>query len=250
MKVEGSRFNSSERIRDNRLISFLRESVFVVVLCSAQLTTLSGLVQSIGPINIIGRSFSVDNPGQLSWFSAAHSLTVGTFILIAGRLGDIFGHKKLFIVGFLWFSLWSLLAGFSVYSNHVFFDLCRAFQGMGPAFTVPNAIAILGRTYVPGKKKNTIVSMFAACAPTGFVLGFVFSSLLSQLLWWPWTFWIMAIFCLLISITGYFAIPSYPTPERDPSIKLLDRVDFLGSLSGVSGLILLNFSWNEAAVVG
>lgn len=86
-------------------------------------------------------------------------------------------HSKICLVFVM-----SLLAGFSVYSNHTFFDLCRAFQSMGPALTVPSATAILGRTDPPGKKKNTVVSMFAACAPTGFVLGFVFSSLLSQLI--------------------------------------------------------------------
>lgn len=79
---------------ESRLITGLCEGVFVVVLCSAQSTTLSGLVQSIGPINNIGESFDVHNPGQLSWFSAVHSLTVGVFILIAGRLGDIFGYKS------------------------------------------------------------------------------------------------------------------------------------------------------------
>lgn len=129
--------------------SLLREAAFVGVICGAQLMTQAGLGQSIAPLHIIGDSFGTRNPGQLSWFAAAYSLTVGTFILIAGRLGDVYGHKKFFIIGFFWYALWSLLAGFSVYSNQIFFDCCRAFQGIGPALLLPNAIAILGRTYVP-----------------------------------------------------------------------------------------------------
>lgn len=236
--------------QDKSPMSFIHEIVFVAVLCSSQLSTMAALALSIAPINIIGKSFGTSNPGQLSWFTAAHSLTVGTFILIAGRLGDIFGHKRLLISGFLWFALWSLLAGFSVYSDAIFFDICRAFQGMGPAFAVPNAIAILGRTYSPGWKKNLVFSMFASCAPTGFVFGSVFSSLLSRFVWWPWSFWIMAIFCLLLAILGFLVIQNSPVPERDHSSKLYEQVDIFGSISGVSGLILINFAWNEAPVVG
>ncbi|GAV52731.1 hypothetical protein ZYGR_0AI00130 [Zygosaccharomyces rouxii] len=247
---ENLQYGHPVELQNKSSMSFIHEVIFVAVLCSSQLSTMAALAQSIAPINIIGKSFGISNPGQLSWFTAAHSLTVGTFMLIAGRFGDIFGHKSLFIAGFIWFALWSLLAGFSVYSDAIFFDICRAFQGIGPAFAVPNAIAILGRTYSPGWKKNIVFSMFAACAPTGFVMGSVFSSLLSRFAWWPWSFWIMAIFCLLLATLGFLVIQSSPMPKRDSSFKLFQRVDALGSISGVSGLILINFAWNEAPVVG
>lgn len=107
-------------IQDERPKSLLWESAFVGVLCSAQLMTQAGLGQSLAPLHVIGNSFGTTNAGQLSWFASAYSLTVGTFILIAGRLGDIFGHKKFFVLGFFWYALWSLLAGFSAYSNQIF----------------------------------------------------------------------------------------------------------------------------------
>ena len=145
--------------------SLVREAAFVFILCMAQFMTQAALAQAIVPARIIGASFGTTNPGERSWFPAAYSLTVGTFILIAGRLGDLFGHKKLFIMGFAWFGLWSLLAGFSVYSNKIFFDCCRAFQGIGCAFTLPNALAILGRSYKPGKRKQMVFSILGAtCA--------------------------------------------------------------------------------------
>lgn len=65
-----------------------REILFLAVLCSAQLFTQAGLAMSILPQRIIAKSFGIENdPGTLSWFAAGYSLTVGTFILIAGRLG-------------------------------------------------------------------------------------------------------------------------------------------------------------------
>lgn len=105
---------------------------------------------------------------------------------------------------------------------------------MGPAFLLPNAIAILGRTYKPGRRKNMVFSLFGASAPGGFVLGAVFSSMLGQLAWWPWAYWIMGIACFVLAVAGYFVIPHTPMPSRDASsFKLLERIDFAGSVTGI-----------------
>ncbi|SCU93366.1 LADA_0G02696g1_1 [Lachancea dasiensis] len=228
--------------------SLLKEIAFVAVVCCAQLMTQAGLAQAIAPLDIIGDSFGIQSPGELSWFAAGYSLTVGTFILIAGRLGDLYGHKKLFVLGFLWYSLWSLLAGFSVYSNRIFFDCCRAFQGLGPALLLPNALAIFGRIYEPGRRKNFIFSLFGATAPSGFVLGATFSSIFSQLLWWPWSYWVMSIACLALAISGIVVIPHTPSPNKVTSV--VKQIDLMGGVTGVIGLILVNFAWNQGPVVG
>lgn len=230
--------------------SLIREIAFVGVLCMAQFMTQAGMGQAIAPLQIIGKSFETQNPGQLSWIVAAYSLTVGTFILVAGRLGDLYGHKKFFVGGFLWFALWSLLAGFSCYSSLAFFYCCRAFQGIGPAFLLPNAIAILGRSYEPGRRKQMIFSIFGAAAPGGFVFGATFSALLGQLAWWPWAYWVMAIACLLLAGAGVLVIPHTPHPKIDDSVSLVMRVDAWGAITGVTGLVFVNFAWNQGSVVG
>jgi MFS family permease len=165
--------------------SLPQEIPFVAVVCMAQFMTQAVLSMSIAPVHIIGCGFDTSNSAELSWFAAAYSLTVGTFILVAGQLVDVYGHRRLFGLGFSGFSLWSLLARFSVWSNKIFFDCCRALQGIGPATLFPNAIAILGRTYPPGLRKEMIFSLFGATAPGGFIVGGVFSSIFAQFLWWP-----------------------------------------------------------------
>ncbi|KAH8793253.1 major facilitator superfamily domain-containing protein [Hyaloscypha finlandica] len=239
--------------------SLPREIAFVGVLCMAQLMTQAALAQSIAPLHIIGDSFNITSPGQLSWFPAAYSLTVGTFILIAGRLGDLYGHKRFFIAGFLWFGFWSLMAGFTIYVQRgggkgaIFFDICRALQGIGPAFLLPNAIAILGRTYAPSRRQEMVFSLFGATAPTGFTLGAIFSSLFAQRVWWPWAFWVMGIICFLFAIAGYFAIPHTPSPyifRGKDGITAWARVDGWGSITGIMALVLINFAWNQGPVVG
>ncbi|KAJ5797314.1 uncharacterized protein N7503_006610 [Penicillium pulvis] len=230
--------------------SLLKEVIFVSVVCMAQFMTQAGLCMSIAPVHIIGDSFGITNPASLSWYAASYSLTVGTFILVAGRLGDVYGHRLMFIVGFLWFALWSVLAGFSVWKDQIFFACCRALQGVGAAMLLPNAIAILGRTYPPGLRKEMIFSLFGATAPGGFIVGGVFSSLIAQLVWWPWGYWIMGVACAVLALLGWLVIPYSPQPKFDDNLRFTERLDLLGATAGISGLVLINFSWNQAALVG
>ena len=242
---------SSQPVKDNENqsanppFSLLREILFVALICSAQFLTQAGLGQTLAPLQIIGSSYDSPNPGQLAWFIAGYSLTVGTFILIAGRAGDILGHKKLFIAGYLWYALWSLIAGLSVYSHSaIFFSVCRALQGIGPAILLPNALAILGRTYPSGKRKDMAFALFGATAPNGFVVGAAFSSLLAKYAWWPWAYWILAIVCVLLAISAEAIVPAMP---GDGPTNLI-HFDPLGSLIGVVGLILFNIAWNQAPI--
>lgn len=69
--------------------SLWREIIFVTVVCMAQFMTQAALGMGIVPAHIIGASLNTTDPGELSWFPAAYSLTVGTFILVSGRLGDM-----------------------------------------------------------------------------------------------------------------------------------------------------------------
>lgn len=147
-------------------LSPFHEFLFVGLICTAQLTTQCGFGQALIILHDIGRSFNLSNGGELSWLVAGYSLTVGTFILVSGRLGDMFGYKRMLIIGYLWFSLWSMIAGLAVYSNHVLFVFARVFQGIGPAILLPNALALLGVSYANGSpRKDMVFAFFGACAP-------------------------------------------------------------------------------------
>ncbi|KAH7142585.1 major facilitator superfamily transporter [Dactylonectria estremocensis] len=213
----------------------------------------SGSRLSIVPQHIIARSFSIENePGKVSWFSAGYCLTVGTFIPIAGRLGDVFSHKRVFVDSFAWFGLWSALARLAVYSGPVFIALCRAMQGTGLALLLPNPITIIGRCYDPELRQNMVFSLFGATTPSGFLVGAIFASLLSQMAWWPWAHWVMCFECLLLALLGDFVISATPppsNPEHERS-SLWQRVDILGFVTGVAALALFNFAWNHSPVVG
>ena len=221
------------------------EVVLVFCLMFAQLITQAGVAQGLLPLTYIGDSFGVTSVSTLSWSVAGYSLTVGTFILCAGRLGDIFGHKKMFLFGFLWIVVWTLLTGLSSYSNFIFFCICRGFQGVGAAFLLPNAMAIIGRSYPPGTKQTMVFSLFGACAPSGFGLGAVFSSLLAQKASWEWTFYLGAVVSAAVGVLSFFVVPS-----DEGSEQRAESFDYWGAVLGISGLILVNVAWNQGPNVG
>ncbi|KAL7625930.1 multidrug-resistance type transporter aminotriazole resistance [Parahypoxylon ruwenzoriense] len=233
-------------------LSLPREILLVMVICCGQLFTQAGLGQAISIIHSIGTSFGVTNPGELSWFMAGYSLTIGTFILFSGRLGDVFGHKTLFLIGMAWYSVWSMVCGLAIYSNHILFIFARVLQGIGPAIVLPNGLAILGVTYAPGRRKEMVFALFGAMAPSGSVLGSLFAALFA-LKWWPWAFWAFSLILVAFLAIGYFAIPTASNRHhaRPQGLKeIVQELDLVGTVLGVGSLILFNFAWNQAPIVG
>lgn len=230
----------------------LHEALFIAVAVLAQFMALAGLGQGIAPQGIISEDLGVYNPGEQAWFTAAFSLTVGTFILVAGRIGDILGHKRVFVFGYFFLGAWSGFAGFSSYvGKQIFFDVCRAMQGIGAALLAPNALALLGRAYPAGMKKNLVFALFGAMAPWGFVIGALMASVFSELTWWPWTFWSYGIAAWGLAFFSWIIVPrqlNYEAQFRFQPKK--PGMDWTGCLLGVCGLVLFNIAWNNAPLYG
>ncbi|KAL4963781.1 MFS transporter [Aspergillus stella-maris] len=227
--------------------SLPREVAFIAIVCMAQLVSQAGLGQVISILPILGESFGIgNNMSQLSWFPAAYSLTAGTFILGAGRLGDMYGHKLLFTTGYFWLAGWTLISGFAESTGSIFFCVCRVLQGIGPALLLPNGMAILGRSYEPGPRKGMVFSAFGSTAPTGFIFGGFVSAFASKYASWPWGFWFMAILEVVLGIAAIFLIPHTPTPRKQTTHSLWARMDIAGCITGIAGLLLFNIALNLA----
>jgi MFS family permease len=192
---------------------------------------------------------------------AGYGLTSGTFILVAGRLGDMYGYKRLFLIGNLWFALFSLMAGLAIFVPHQAryptFLLARVLQGIGPALTVPNGVALLGVTYVPGPRKAMLFAIFGAMAPASAIISPAVTGLFA-LIWWPYAFWALAVVSVGVTLAGIYVIPdpitatesSESTVEGKGFLNLCAELDALGALVGVSGLILISVALNQGSLVG
>ncbi|KAI9375093.1 MFS general substrate transporter [Aspergillus egyptiacus] len=247
----------SEHISSGDEMSKPRQVLFITVICMTQLLNQASLGQTLSILHIIGASFGITEAAELSWLIAGYSLTVGTFILIFGRMGDVFGYKRLVLIGLGWYALWSLVSGLAVYSNKVLFVFSRALAGIGPSITLPNALAMLGYAYKPGFKKQLAYSLFAAVSPTGIVLGATFAALFART-WWPSAFFTSAIVLALMTVVAWAVLPDLPQAEPMPAMGPITnkvhhyaiQLDLAGSITGVFGLVLFNFAWNQAVLTG
>ena len=91
-----------------------------------------------------------------------------------------------------------------------------------------------------------VFSIYGATAPNGFICGALFGSLLAQLVWWPWEFWVMTIACLVLGIIGIFVVP----PDNKTGQIDEKAFDYYGAITGIIGLVLFNVAWNQAPIVG
>jgi MFS family permease len=175
---------------------------------------------------------------SLTWPASAFSLTVASFLLTFGRTADMFGGYPVYVAGFIWLTLWSLIAGFSV--NDIMLNFCRALQGFGPAAFLPSSIMILGSIYRPGPRKNLVFSIYGASAPMGFFIGIFFAGVTAEYATWGWYFWTGAILSAITACTAYLTIPSDIIEKRNSPTK--PKMDWLGSFFIVSGLMLFTFA--------
>src|SRR5215469_2294654 len=103
----------------------------------------------------IGREFGVSVNG-LQWIVTAYGLTLAGFLMLSGRVGDLYGKKKLFIMGVLVFSLASLIGGLA--PSEVILILARIVQGLGAAMASATGLSILASAFPEGKERNRALS--------------------------------------------------------------------------------------------
>ncbi|KAL4756152.1 uncharacterized protein BDW70DRAFT_21990 [Aspergillus foveolatus] len=227
--------------------STFQEALFILVIGLSQLFTVGGLGNAAFSVEEIGHSLNATSNGQMSWFLAAYSLCGGVFVLVTGRLGDYFGHKNVFLFGWMWMALWSLVSGFA--RNVIIFDIARGMTGIGNGALVPNSFALLARAFPPfSVKKNIAFAFLGFCAPSGYIFGGLIGAAFAEKVCWRWGFWFWAIGCLALGVLTYFIVP-YSVGSPIPGLSIGD-FDYIGSLLGVGGLILFSFAWNQASVVG
>lgn len=230
-----------------------REIASLAMICMVQIIPLSALGTSFPTADVIAISFKIGDPSILPWTVAAYALTFGTFMLIVGRLGDIFGHKKMLIAGFTIMAVSSTVAGFSKYSTYVLYFIARAFQGIGSAAMQPNGLALLGRMYAPGsKKKNMAFALFGSMAALGAYLGMLFGAILAHESLWAWASYGLAILSGVCAVLAQlvFIPPLLSSLQTESFLFKVRAMDWAGGVTGVAGLACIVIACVQAPAQG
>ena len=120
-----------------------------------------------------------------SWVITAYVLTFGGLMLLGGRLGDVIGRKRTFIVGVALFTIASILCGLAW--NEATLVTARLLQGVGAAIASPTALALIATTFPKGPARNAATAIFAAMTGIGSVLGLIVGGALTEVSW-RWAF--------------------------------------------------------------
>src|ERR1700690_4185692 len=125
---------------------------------------------------------------DLSWVVNAYTLTFGGFLLLGGRLADLLGRRRMFMLGLVLFSVASFAGGIA--QSEGWLIVARAVQGLGGAIVSPAALSIITTTFAEGAERNRALGVWGAVAGAGGAAGVLLGGILTSGLSWRWVLFV------------------------------------------------------------
>ena len=190
----------------------------------------------------IQKSLHFGSPTSLQWIVTSYTLLFGGFLLLGGRAADLYGRKRMFLIGVGGFTISSLAVALSGTSSLMI--ILRGVQGLSAAFMSPAALSILLTTFRDGEDRNRALAVWSAVAAGGAAAGVLFGGVLTQYLGWRWDFLVNIPVGVIVSIVAYRILPAHESEATDTSL------DLPGAALVTSGLMLLVYSLVKAPSYG
>jgi EmrB/QacA subfamily drug resistance transporter len=175
------------------------------------------------------------------WAITSYALAFGGLVLLGGRIGDRFGHKRSFVTGLLGFAVASAVGG-SV-SDFGLFVGARLLQGMSAALLAPAALSMLAGAFRDPRERGRAFAVYSGVAGCGAAAGMLLGGVLTEYASWRWCFFINLVFAAVAGIGALLALP-----REVVTVRL--RLDLSGSTLAVSGLFLLIYGFSSAETRG
>jgi EmrB/QacA subfamily drug resistance transporter len=185
------------------------------------------------------------------WIITAYALAFGSLLLLGGRLGDLFGRKRVFIIGLVGFAGASAVGGFA--SSFAMLVGARALQGAFAALLAPAALGLLTTTFTIPEERNRAFSVFGIVGASGAAVGLILGGVLTEFLNWRWTMFVNLVLAIPAAVAGLrlLADDTALVANRSP-------VDLPGTLTASTGFFALVYGlsnaesdgWGSAVTIG
>jgi len=169
----------------------------------------------------------------LQWVVSGYVLGYGGFLLLGGRMADLLGRRRVFLVALAVFAVASLASGLVDDGNLLI--AARFVKGIAAAFTAPAGLSIITTTFAEGPDRNRALSIYTTCGAAGFSLGLVLSGILTEV-GWRWTLLVAAPVAALLLATGSKLIA-----KDKPETVTRGGYDILGAVTSTGAVLALVF---------
>ena len=221
----------------------------LMVLCLASLIAVVDITIVSIALPAIRRELGFSAPGA-QWILNGYALVFGGLLLLFGRVGDLWGRRRLFVTGLASFAVAALLGGLA-WEPWVLVA-ARCLQGAAAAAFVPASLSLLTTAFAEGEERNRAIGVYGAMAALGFVVGMVGGGIIAEFLGWWWVMFVNVPLALAALLPAHRAVAE----SRDQNASR--SVDLIGASSLVAGLACLLYAiskvpeagWGSATTLG
>ncbi|EIN11256.1 MFS general substrate transporter [Punctularia strigosozonata HHB-11173 SS5] len=236
--------------KPNRQLSTARKYTLLILFCVAQLIDVFNNSAVISALPTIATDLRMSE-SESTWVVSAFQLTFASFLLVSGRISDVFNPKSAFIIGFVGLSALCIGAGFS--HSKIVLIVLRALAGMIASLTIPAALALLVNVFPEPTEQARAIGIFGGSGAIGAVLGFIVGGIFVQFTTWPWIFWFLAIVSVVLAAVAYVLIPKQEPEhgaEKKSLLSSIANLDIIGVSVLTTALILLIFAVTSGTSAG
>ncbi|WP_104474100.1 MFS transporter [Microterricola pindariensis] len=180
--------------------------------------------------------------GQRQWVVTAYSLAFGSLLLLGGRLSDLIGRKRTFLIGLVGFAGASALGGAA--QSFEWLVGARALQGTFGALLAPTALAVLTTTFTIPRERSRAFGVFGAIAGAGGAIGLLLGGFLTEYLDWRWSLYINVLIAVIAFAGALVFVSAGARAEPRP------RLDIPGTVLASGALFLLVYGFSNAETAG
>ncbi|KAF8677372.1 Major Facilitator Superfamily [Rhizoctonia solani] len=221
----------------------LRKYALLAVFCLGQFLDTMNNSAMFPAIPAISHQVGLTESDSV-WLFAAYQATFASFLLISGRISDVYNPKPVFILGTAFFGLISLGGGFI--NDKIPLLVLRALQGIGASLTIPSSLNLIIQLFPDPQEQSRAIGLFGAMGAIGNVLGTIVGAVLVEYTSWRWIFWLIAIIAVPISVICIILIPK--TAQNKENKK--STFDFVGVFLLTVAVILFVYALTSGSVEG